>query len=193
MARTSIEIDELTGNLSLYMSVRESYRSTDDYTSLFISWLSKRTRCLRTDAGKYIFEGGVLSVLGAPSTEGVLVRISFSFRDATLTFLDELFVAATNEYATCTMYVSMKFGGDISRIREFVKGNSRDFSETEMGNFSGSFSLHGQVVRVNAYPSVNRFTLECTLNRWSGVPSSLIRSILAGKSPTTILRRLLGR
>jgi len=193
LARDLGKMHDLTGQLSLCIPARGSFKSPDDYISLFISWLSKRTRYLRTEAGKHIFEGGVLSALGVPISEGALVSLSFSFRDATPEFLDELLVAATNEYATCTMRISMRFEGEISKVRGLLKESSGDFSETEEGNFSGSLSLHGQVVRVNAYPSVNRLNLECTLGRWSGTPSVLIRSLLVGKAPTSVFRRLFGR
>lgn len=174
------------------MVARGEARSPEDYTSIFVSWLSRGIRFLRTDAGKHIFEGGVLSALGLPIIEGPLVLVSFNFRDATPRFLDELLRAATSESATCTMHISLKWDGDFSDLEERVRKDSSDFSKTEEGNFSATLKLRGQMVRVNAYPPVKRLTLECNLGRWSGVPSALIGDVLEGKKSPSILKRIFG-
>ncbi|HDD56434.1 hypothetical protein DRO64_04580 [Candidatus Bathyarchaeota archaeon] len=169
---------------------RRSNFSGDDYWLRFVDLLKKRVRFKGEEGGFYIFEDGRISQFLIPEVEDGKVRVPFRFSTQRPKFLDEIFMASTEEFGYCDLSCSLRGNVDFERLRSWTKNFGLAWLGETEETFSCILDVGGQILKLTAYPSRGMLNLLGTLRKDSREPSGILRAIFQEEPMAVISVRI---
>ena len=156
---------------------RKSNLSVDDYWHRFVELLKKRVRFEGEEGGFYIFEDGRISQFFIPKVMDGKVKVPFRFSTEKPRFLDEIFMASTEELGYCDLSCSLRGDLDFEKLRSWAKTFGLVWLGETEETFSSILDVGGQILKLTAYPRRGMLNLLGTLRRDSREPSGILRAI----------------
>ena len=166
----------ISGQITCYLK-RKPNLSGDDYWLRLLDLLKKRVRFKGEEGGFYIFEDGRISQFLIPKAEDRKVKVPFRFSTQSPKFLDEIFMASTEEHGYCDLSCSLRGDIDFERLRSWTKTFGLAWLGETEETFSSILDVGGQILKLTAYPRRGMLNLLGTLRKGAREPSGILRAI----------------